>query len=109
MEKVILIDGKEVKFKSTGATPLRYKAQFGQDFFKSIAKLQGLAELNDPNALENIDFEAFYNIAWVMAKTADNNIGDPITWLDSFDNFPIVEVIGGLTDLILSTLESKKK
>lgn len=31
MEKTIEIDGKQVSFKSTAATPLRYKAQFGRE------------------------------------------------------------------------------
>ena len=30
MEKTLVIDNKEVRFKSTGATPLRYKAQSKQ-------------------------------------------------------------------------------
>ena len=42
MEKTILIDGKQVTFKSTAATPLRYKRQFGKDFFADIIKLSAL-------------------------------------------------------------------
>ena len=38
MEKTIEIDGKKVGFKTNGATPLRYKAQFGKDYFKEILK-----------------------------------------------------------------------
>ena len=112
MEKTILIDGKEVNFKSTGATPFRYKAQFGEDFFKAITKMQLLAELKDGFTAENIDlidFDTFYNLAWTMAKTADKDLPDPITWLDSFDSFPIVEIISELAELIISTIECKKK
>lgn len=32
--KVIEIDGKQVEFKVTAATPLRYKEQFGKDYFQ---------------------------------------------------------------------------
>lgn len=46
MEKTILIDGKQVTFKSTAATPLRYKRQFGKDFFADIIKLSALDGLN---------------------------------------------------------------
>ena len=42
MEKTIEIDNKKVSFKSTAATPLRYKAQFGKDFFVDIMKLSSL-------------------------------------------------------------------
>ena len=31
MEKTIIIEGRQVKFKSTAAAMLRYKAQFGRD------------------------------------------------------------------------------
>lgn len=116
MEKTIEIDGKQVTFKSTGATPLRYKAQFGKDYFKEIMKLSTLEKLNKKNKndltvedLEGLDFEVFYNIAWVMAKTANTDIPDPIAWLDTFDTFPMIEVIPELQDLMLASLQSKKK
>lgn len=119
MEKTIVIDGKNVRFKSTGATPLRYKAQFGKDYFKEILKMgvyEKLSKLNTkniknikPEDLEGLDFEVFYNIAWTLAKTADKEISDPITWLDTFDVFPMVEIIPELTDLITASLDSKKK
>ncbi|QCV56259.1 hypothetical protein [Thermoactinomyces vulgaris] len=116
MEKTIIIDGKEVRFKSTAATPLRYRAQFGRDFFAEILKMGALEKLSnlDPEKvtredLEGLDFEVFYNIAWVMAKTADPKIPDPISWLDQFDVFPMLDIIPELQDLILSNIQSKKK
>ena len=42
MEKTIEIDGKKIRFKTNGATPLRYKAQFGKDYFKEILKFAPL-------------------------------------------------------------------
>ena len=116
MEKTIEIDGKQVRFKSTGATPLRYKAQFGKDYFAEIMKmgvLEKLAKIDKenikPEDLEGLDFEVFYNIAWTMAKTADKEIPDPSSWLDEFDEFPMMEIIPELMDLIVSSLRSKKK
>ena len=32
MEKTLTIDGKQIRFKSTAATLIRYKTQFGRDF-----------------------------------------------------------------------------
>lgn len=112
MEKTIEIDGKLVKFKSTAATPLRFKSQFGQDFFSEIFKLNNLSKMKDQEnyeVLANIDFELFYNLIWTLAKTADKNIPDPLTWLDSFDEFPLMEIIPELQDLILNSIQSKKK
>ena len=116
MEKTITIGGKDVRFKSTGATPLRYKAQFGKDYFKEILKLNSMQKLKDikpenikVDDLEDLDFEVFYNISWALAKTADKGIADPITWLDEFDEFPMIDIIPELIDLILSSLKTKKK
>lgn len=113
MEKTIHIDGKEVRFKSTGATPLRYKAQFGKDYFSEIMKMGALEKLNKKNItekdLEALDFEVFYNIAWTLARTANNAIPEPITWLDEFDEFPMMQIIPELQDMILATIQTKKK
>lgn len=113
MEKTIVIDGKSVSFKSNAATPLRYKAQFRKDFFSEILKLSGLEGLNfekiDIEKIDRLDFEVFYNIIWVLAKTADKTIPDPMTWLDGFEEFPLLEIIPELQDLILSSIQTKKK
>lgn len=107
MEKTLTIDGKQITFKSTGATPLRYKQQFGKDFFAEIAKMSKGS--SKKFALENLDMEAFYNIAWVFAKTADKTIPEPLEWLDTFETFPILDIIPDLQDILLGTMQTKKK
>jgi hypothetical protein len=113
MEKTILIDGKEIRFKSTGATALRYKAQFGKDYLSEILKLNNMNKLDlekfESGAFEGFDFEVFYNIAWVMAKTATPSIPDPITWLDEFESFPMMDIIPELQDMLISSIQAKKK
>ena len=111
MEKTIEIDGKQIRFKSTAATPLRYKAQFGKDYFSEIIKLNKLSDFKGDNleALENANFELFYNIIWVLAKTADKSIPEPMEWLDGFEVFPLGEIIPQIQDLILGSLQTKKK
>jgi hypothetical protein len=113
MEKTLVIDGKEVRFKSTGATALRYKAQFRKDYMAEILKLNGISKINpkkfEPEEIRGLDFEVFYNIIWVMAKTADPSIPEPITWLDQFDEFPMLDIIPELQEMITSTIETKKK
>ena len=114
MEKILTIDGRQVRFKSTGAFLLRYKSQFGRDALKDIYKLQG--SVNPDNTVANIDaldLEVFYDLIWTLAKTADNAIPPPMEWLDSFSEFPLIEVIPELMDMILSSMgasvDSKKK
>ena len=115
MEKTIEIDGKKVRFKTNGATPLRYKAQFGTDYFKEILKLAPLQKLQGNNQsitaddMQHLDFEVFYNISWIMAKTADPTIPEPLEWLEQFDVFPMAVVIPELQDLMLSSFQTTKK
>jgi hypothetical protein len=116
MEKTLTIDGKQIRFKTSGAIPLRYKAQFGRDYFKDILKMYPLLknkgkkkEEFDVKSLEALDFEVFYNLAWVMAKTADPTIAEPITWLDNFDVFPIAEIMPELQDLMIASMQTAKK
>ena len=63
MEKTLTIDGREVRFKSTAATPLRYKAQFGKDYFSEILKMESLANVKQGKVsskdIQKIDFEIF--------------------------------------------------
>ena len=116
MEKTITIDGKEIMFKTNGATPLRYKAQFGRDYFKEILKMAPIQNLSKKKKedivakdLEALDFEVFYNIAWIMAKTANPSIPEPITWLEQFDEFPMADVIPELQDMLLTSIQTTKK
>lgn len=116
MEKTILIDGQEIRFKTNGATPMRYKAQFGKDYFKEILKMMPLEQLAakeqkemDAEDFETLDFEVFYNMAWIMAKTANPEIAEPITWLSSFEEFPIADIMPELQDLMIASLHTTKK
>ena len=106
MEKTIIIDGKEVPFKSNGAIPFRYKQQFGKDFFAEIAKMSAG---NKEFTMENVDLEVFYNLAWVFAKTADKTIPAPMEWLETFDTFPIFDIMPEIQDMLLATMQTKKK
>lgn len=116
MEKTIIIDGKEVKLKNTAGFPLRYKAQFGRDFFVDMFKMKGLEKLKDKDPedftyeeIKQMDYETFFNIIWVLAKTADKTISDPLSWFDEFEQFPMDEVIPQAQDMIMHTFNSTKK
>lgn len=130
MEKIIEIDGKSVRLKSTAATPMRYKNQFGKDYFSdllTIAKTTssfGTGE-NDNNQeseskeldlnklsyedLSRLDMTVMYNLVWAFAKTADKTIDTPLEWLDGFDEFPINIIFPQVTELLESSLKSQKK
>ena len=114
MEKILTIDGRQVKFKSTGAFLLRYKAQFGRDALQDILRIQ--SAIDNKGRIKNIDtldLEVFYNLVWTLAKTADPSIPPPLEWLDEFSEFPLMDIIPEIVDMIFScltsTVESKKK
>lgn len=122
MEKTINIDGRPVRLKSTGATVLRYKQQFGQDYFSELLKLVKIAEplgtlesgeldLSSMRTedLALFDLEVFYNFVWVLAKTADKSIPEPIEWLEEFESFPIMEILPEIMDLLSASIQTKKK
>lgn len=112
MEKILIIAGKAVRFKSTGAFLLRYKAQFGRDALGVLLKMEKTMEkLKNGNgeAIETLDLTPFLEIVWTLAKTADPTIPPPMEWLDTFDEFPLIDVIPELQDLILTTIQSSVK
>jgi len=108
MEKILTIDGRQVKFKSTGAFLLRYKAQFGRDAIQDIFKLQNAInpKTNELKDISALDLEVFYNLIWALAKTADPNLPPPMDWLDSFSEFPLIDIIPEVVDMIFSCLKS---
>lgn len=118
VEKTLTIDGKKVTFKSTAGTLRRYRNQFGRDFFADIVKMMPLMQLYesgidtnelDYSILKQLDFSVFENITWALAKTADKSIPDPDEWFDSFDEFPIMEILPEIQDLITSSIQTVKK
>lgn len=127
MEKTITIDGKQVRLKTTAATPKRFKIQFGRDYFAELLKFAKILEPLEKDAkkaesdgginLKNIsfeslsllDFDTLYDIVWVLAKSADNSIPDPLSWLDQFDSFPISEILPEIQDLLAHSIKTEKK
>ncbi|MEK4425169.1 hypothetical protein [Solibacillus sp. FSL K6-1523] len=117
MEITIPIDGKNIPFKSNGAVAKRYMMQFQRDLLKDILGM-GVVDIDFKEATEseqikwirdNINFDMFYDIAWVYAKTANPTISEPISWLETFDEFPIMEIVEPLQELLFKTMGTKKK
>lgn len=111
MEKTLTIDGRQVRFKSTGAFLLRYKAQFGRDAFADVMRLADAIDENtgELTNIDALDLETLFNLVWTLAKTADPTLPDPMTWLDTFAEFPIFEILPEVQDMILASVQSTKK
>lgn len=111
MEKTLNIDGKDVRFKSTAGTLMRYRMNFGRDLIKDIAKLEKRYKSveNGEDEFEIYDLEMFEKIAWAMAKTADNNIKDIEKWLDDFESFSIMVILPEIMDLLIANMKQEQE
>jgi len=111
MEKILNIDGRDVKFKSSGAFLLKYKMQFQRDAFKDLIKLSEAIDVKTKTVknADCFDLEVFFNMAWVLAKNANPQLPPPMEWLDSFSEFPVMDIIPEIMDLIMSTIKTTKE
>ena len=104
MEKTLTIDGKQIRFKHTGGTLMRYRNQFNSEFFADLSAL-GTAQ-SDPT---KVNFAVIENMIWTFAKTADDSVPDPQTWYDSFEDIDILEVWSELSELTAKALKTLQK
>lgn len=122
MEKIINIEGVDLKLNNQAAWTMEYKDQFGKDIVPVLmplvsAMVEGLASViadtDGTNLTAKEIAEAFQgravdillpmyqvefvdiiiNITWAMAKCADENIPEPKHWIRQFEKFP-VDIIG---------------
>ena len=115
LEKIIKVDGKDVKFRSSATVPRLYRIKFGRDIFKDLAKLEKAykGKEEDGEELQIDDLEIFENVAYVMAFHADPTIPGIIDeWLDQFEMFSIYEVLPEILKLwgtnLITDAEAKK-
>ena len=115
MKQNIEIDGKQVAFRASAAIPRIYRMKFHRDIYKDLQALEKSIGSNseDVSSLDMFSLEMFENIAYVMAKHADNSIPDsPEEWLDNFNTFSIYKVLPQLIQLwglnTQTDIESKK-
>lgn len=119
MEKTIVIDGKNIKLVSSGATPIIYKNAFGTDFFADLGKFLKVADTatnvkkgQEMAALlplfEHGDINIMYNFAWVYAKNADANLKPLDEWLTEFEEFPMFDFLGDVLELVMRSVSTKK-
>ena len=113
MEKIINIDGKDVKFKATAGTPRRYLATFHRDMIKDLTKLTEASQSQEELGSDML--EIFLDAAFIMAKQADpENVPETSDeWLDNFSMFSIYEVLPQIVELwgmqVETTVEQKKR
>ena len=112
MDKILTIDGREVGFRVTASTPMRYRHRFTRDIFDDLLSMKNEYLKNEGFSSKSL--ESFEYLAYIMAKQYDNNIPEsPEDWLDTFDLFSIYEILPELLDLWIQnekmTSTAKKK
>lgn len=104
MIKTIQIDGKEIQFKATAATPRVYRQAFGRDVYIDLTTLYEDMSKGETLSVESLSI--FENLSFVMAmqaegkeitrETANKDMND---WLDQFDTFSIYKVVPQIMEL----------
>lgn len=118
MEKIINIDGRDIKLKVNGGFLIKYKTRYKRDALQDIMKIfenvnsNELENLEDDltsqfRAMQSIDIEIFYRILHMMAKTGNPDITDDVEeWCCSFDNLPVFDLMEDIIELFLSSMTS---
>lgn len=114
MEKTLNIGGKPTRFKATAATLLRYKAAIGREFLADCSRLEQFVTIGEDGQtqirnVEAMNLDVAYATAWAMAKTADKDIPDMLTWLDEFDEFDICMILRELFPMLRGFLKTDVK
>ena len=117
MDKVVSIDGKEVKFRATARTPRLYRALIGRDMIADMNRLQKAfnPKKADESNLDMLNLQIFEDTAYIMARHANPDMTEKTAdeWLDTFNMFSIYEVLPHILELwklnTKQTSQSKKK
>lgn len=103
MDKIVEIDGKEIKFRATARTPRLYRVLLGRDMIQDMNKLMKAYERKKKNDddLDIIDLQIFEDVAYAMARHANPDMEEKTAdeWLDTFDMFSIYEVLPHILEL----------
>ena len=136
MEKVIKIGSNEVRLSNNVAWVMEYRDQFGKDILPAIMPLittvsEGistvLSEAGTDITIESLSeaingcamdvllplYQAEFvdlviNVAWAMAKAADEDIDPPKKWVRQFDMFPLDVVGPAIFELVVKGFISSK-
>ncbi len=122
-EITIPIDGKQIRFKATGGTGYRYKAQFGREYIADAVTLQefsdtrqeikkqvnGKTEITVTYDYTKLSLQTPHNILSALAKTADDSIPAPQAWLDSFETFPVMDIFAKVKPIMNQNMKIDAK
>ena len=99
IDKKIMVDGKEIAFRTSAALPRIYRDKFKSDVFIDLNKIRSQVLKNkkskkaDAGDLPPESMSTIENLAYCMAKHADKTITDDVDeWLAQFSTTAIYKV-----------------
>lgn len=102
MEKTVTIGDKEIKMRSSGATPIKYKMIFNKDLFVDMKPLFAGMKVN-ADGTSSIPMEAidvFTRLAYVFACQGDPELKDSFEdWLEQFEMMDMMTSFSDILDL----------
>lgn len=105
MFKVVRIEGKNIPMKSNGSTAVLYSRFFNRNMLGDFFNLAKMIE--DGREMESNVIE---QIAWTLAKTANDSIPDYMDWLSQFESpMSIYESAKDIFSLVTSDIKSTQK
>lgn len=112
MEKTVKIGAFEVPMKATANTPKRYRHEFNADLLLELQKIYKSTDKKTGAIAEGTDLSVIENLAYIMAKQANPEIGTQDDWLDQFEPLDIYssmrDIIGVWTASTQTMSTSKK-
>lgn len=102
MEKIVNIDGREMRMRASARTPRLYRFLIGRDMIADMRKLQkAYAKTQEGENFDALDLTIFENAAWIMLKQGGEDVGNsPDEWLDTIDGvFDVYKVMPTLISL----------
>lgn len=139
IKNITIDENKEIVLSNNTVWTMIYRNQFGHDivstltpvaasmadliggFFESVGtggnvQLEDLAKNIDGDRLidavahlSGLEFVDILNITWAMAKAADGDLPDPITWVTNLEVFPVDVIVPEVVRLVARGLLSSKK
>ena len=102
MERAVVIDGRQVRFRASASVLRLYRIQFRRDLLQDMAEISRAVKAADSGG-SSIPVEVlglFENVAYVMAKHADPAVPDTAEeWLDGFGVFSIYQIFPVILEL----------
>lgn len=112
---------KGIKLKAAANLPFKYKAHFRRDFFNDILRLAKKFDKKEEHAknfnkkkkhineITGEDIDIMYDIFWICAKIADDNIPEKEEFFALQENLTVADIFENIAYLLEATFYTEKK